>query len=461
MAGQALVMLVFLPHAGAFLRCGAARGQTNRHRCLINAVNCPPLGHSIHWQDLAAARMKILERYIFRTAVSAFLLCLIALTAVIWITSALKELDLVTGKGQSILMFLYFTLLSIPALVMIIAPLALFIAIIYTLNKFNGDSELIVMNAAGVPPWRIIRPFLILTTAVALLVGLITIKVMPDSFRELRNLVAKIRADVVTQFVQEGKFITLDQGITFHYREKGPGGTLRGIMFQDRRNPNIVTTYLAERGRMVEAEERPYFILEKGSLQRQNKTRSEAALVYFERYALDMDQLSENKGPIGYKPRERSTLELMSPDTSDAYVREQIGRFRSELHERFSQPLYAFATLAIGFAALGSARTTRQGRGTAMAAAGLGMLGLRVAGFWASSMAVRSAAGVVLMYLVPILFVVLAGLYSWWTQVRPAILVRAVSWIDGMAQRAPVLVRVRQFDPQQALSQLILRHRRS
>jgi lipopolysaccharide export system permease protein len=103
--------------------------------------------------------------------------------------------------------------------------------------------------------------------------------------------------------------------------------------------------------------------------------------------------LSEGKGPIGYKPRERTTLELMNPDTSDAYVREQIGRFRSELHERFSQPLYAFATLAIGFAALGSARTTRQGRGTAMAAAGLGMLGLRVAGFWASSMAVRSGRG--------------------------------------------------------------------
>jgi len=39
--------------------------------------------------------MRILERYIFRTAMSAFLLCLIALTGVIWITSALRELDLV------------------------------------------------------------------------------------------------------------------------------------------------------------------------------------------------------------------------------------------------------------------------------------------------------------------------------------------------------------------------------
>lgn len=404
--------------------------------------------------------MSILERYILRTAVSAFLLCLIALTAVIWITSALRELDLVTGKGQSILMFLYFTLLSIPALVMIIAPLALFIAILYTLNKLNGDSELIVMNAAGIPPLRILRPFLWLTVAVSLLVAAITIKIMPDSFRELRNMLAKIRADVVTQFVQEGKFVTLDAGITFHYREKGPNGTLLGIMFQDRRNINLVTTYLAERGRMVEVDDTPYFILEKGSLQRQNKLRTESALVYFERYALDMDQIAEGKGPIGYKPRERTTLELLNPDMKDEYVRAFIGRFRSELHERFSQPLYAFATLAIAFAALGSARTTRQGRGSAMAAAGIGMLALRVAGFWASSLAVRTSGGVYAMYLVPLLATVAAGLYSWWSQVRPPVLVRLVARVQALVAHSGLMPRLRALSLPPTVAGLVARVRR-
>ena len=397
--------------------------------------------------------MHILERYIFRTALSSFLLCLFALTAVIWVTSALRELDLVTGKGQSILMFLYFTMLSIPALVMIIAPLALFISIIYSLNKLNGDSELIVMNAAGVPPLRILRPFLILTILVSVLVGAITIKIMPDSFRELRNLLIKIRTDVITQFVQEGKFVTLDQGITFHYREKGPNGTLRGIMFQDRRNLNMVSTYLAERGRMVEVDDTPYFILEKGSLQRQDKARTESALVYFERYALDMDQLSDGKGQISYKPRERTTGELLNLDMQDGHVRTQFGRFRAELHERFSQPLYAFATLAIGFAALGSARTTRQGRGSAMAAAGISMLVLRIAGFWASSVAVRSATGVYVMYLVPLLACTVAGLYSWWTQARPRVLVLLVEGAGRIWQQSGLAARLGTLDVPAMLAQ--------
>ena len=96
--------------------------------------------------------MTILDRYIFKTVAIAFLATLLSLTAVIWITQALREFDLLTAKRQTILTFLTVTSLSIPALITIIAPVAVFIATIYALNKLNGDSELIVMSAAGMPP---------------------------------------------------------------------------------------------------------------------------------------------------------------------------------------------------------------------------------------------------------------------------------------------------------------------
>lgn len=399
--------------------------------------------------------MRILERYIFRTALSAFLLCLIALTAVIWMTSALRELDLVTGKGQTIFMFLYLTMLSIPALIMVIAPLALFLSIMYTLNKLNGDSELIVMSAAGVPPARILRPFLYLTVLATVLVGSITLYVMPQSFRELRNLVAKIRADVVTQFVQEGKFISIDQGVTFHYREKAPNGTMRGIMFHDRRDSKLATTYLAERGRVLEMDNSTYFILEKGSFQRQDQARKESAIVYFDRYAIDLDQLTPGDGKIIYKPREWSTAELLTADPKDPGIAWGYGRYRAELHERFSQPLYAFATLAIAFAALGSARTTRQGRGVAIAGAAVSMLVLRILGFSASSLAVRNSLGVVLMYAFPLFATVIAAGYGWWSQTRPAMLAGIAGALGKLCDRSGLT----RFDPVGVLRMLTLRVR--
>ena len=51
-----------------------------------------------------------------------------------------------------------------PALVLVIAPAALFIAVLYALNKLNSDSELIVMSAAGALALsRLMRPFAIKT----------------------------------------------------------------------------------------------------------------------------------------------------------------------------------------------------------------------------------------------------------------------------------------------------------
>ena len=89
------------------------------------------------------------RRYIFRTTLASFALVLVSLTGVIWITQALRGIDLMTSQGQTIITFLGITSLVILALVLVIAPIALMIAISHTLNKLATDSEIIVMNAAG------------------------------------------------------------------------------------------------------------------------------------------------------------------------------------------------------------------------------------------------------------------------------------------------------------------------
>jgi lipopolysaccharide export system permease protein len=110
--------------------------------------------------------MGSIGRYIFRTTLGAFLVVLISVTTLMWITQALRDIDLMTNEGQGLLTFVALTALIIPLLVMIIAPIAFMVAMAYTLNKLATDSELIVMNAAGMPPWHLFRPFL----AVAVLV---------------------------------------------------------------------------------------------------------------------------------------------------------------------------------------------------------------------------------------------------------------------------------------------------
>lgn len=352
--------------------------------------------------------MTLLERYILKIAFSAFVACLLALTGVIWITQALRELDLLTGKGQTIFIFLTMTGLSLPALVNVISPVALFLATLYALNKLNSDSELIVMSAAGMRPARLLRPFLVLALFVSFVVGMITVYLMPASFQEMRNLVTKIRADFVATMAKEGQFITLDNGITFHYRERS-GDALLGIFMEDQREKDKAIVYLAERGQTVENNGQAYLVLEKGSVQRKEPNSRDSSIVAFERYAVDLSAFNqEGSGELIYKPRERSTTQLLYPDKNEFLYQIQGGRFRAELHERLSAWLYPLAMMAIAFAALGDPRTTRQGRGLAIAAAVVAVVVLRIAGFAASSAAVRSQAAVAIVYAVPLLAIVVS-----------------------------------------------------
>src|SRR6185503_11215432 len=99
------------------------------------------------------SRMGSISRYIFRTTFGAFLVVLVSLTLLIWVTQALRDVDIMTNQGQTVLVFIGITGLIIPLLVLVIAPIALLIAVAHTLNKMSTDSEIIVMNAAGMSPW--------------------------------------------------------------------------------------------------------------------------------------------------------------------------------------------------------------------------------------------------------------------------------------------------------------------
>ena len=356
--------------------------------------------------------MSLVEAYIFRTAFVAFLAGLGTLTGIIWISQSLHEFDLMTTQGQTLLTFLAVTGLTIPSLVAVIAPVALFVGVVYALNKLNGDSELVVMSAAGLSPARLLRPIAVLSLIVFLFTATMSLWAMPWTFRELRTLITKVRADFITRIVNAGQFVTLDAGFVFHYRERGPNGALLGIFMQDRRDPDMISTYIAETGETVGSGGQSYLVLEKGSVQRQSKGDRDPVIVVFQRYALDLSQFAGNGANAPLKPRERSTRELLTLNPADPYVVKNAGGFRAELHDRFVSPLYAAMFGMIGFAALGQPRTTRQGRGTAIAAAVLIVLVLRICGFGASALLAKHVWAIGLDYAVPFLGLFGAVLYA-------------------------------------------------
>jgi lipopolysaccharide export system permease protein len=355
--------------------------------------------------------MGSLERYIFRQALVAFVAGLFILTLVVWITQVLRQLDLVTNSGQTIALFFLMTSLGVPVLLALIAPIALFIAVMQTLNKLNGDSELIVMAAAGVSPVRLARPLLVLTAMVMVLVGSLSLWLTPSSIRHFRLLLTQVQANLLTAIVRPGQFTQADRGLTFHIRDRAPGGVLLGIVVSDTRDNAVHMTYVAERGVISEQPQGTFFVLENGNLQRREMKDGNTSIVVFERYAFDLSQLTQAAETI-YRPSERYTSELMNPNPADPMLERWQGRFRQELHDRFAAPLYPLAMMCIAFAMLGHARTTRQSRGTAIAGAIAAMAAVRGLGFAVSGMVAARPAAVPLVYLIPLATIVLFGAIS-------------------------------------------------
>ena len=357
--------------------------------------------------------MRLVERYIFRTGLGAFLAMVVALTAIIWITQALRQFDLLTTKGQTLVLFLTLTGLIIPSLVTIIAPVALFLAVIYTLNKLNGDSELIVMTASGATVWYFARPLLVLATIVSIGVLFFNLYVLPWSARALNEMFTQLRTDLIGQVLQPGKFSNPEPGLIFHIRDRDSRtGRILGLVMHDTREEGQVATYLAERGHIVKQGSDAFLIMNDGHIIRQNKDNPVPQIILFESYIVDLVRFKPKEaGAELPRPRERYIADLMNPSEKDlALPPVWISKIRSELHDRLSAPIYPFVFVMIVIAAVGVAQTTRQNRAKNLMAAFALAAGLRIAGFGAINVAGASANGPVMVYVIPLAALVVATL---------------------------------------------------
>ena len=343
--------------------------------------------------------MGSISRYIFRTTFGAFTIVLVSLTAVIWVTQALRDFDIMTSQGQTILVFIGITGLIIPLLVLVIAPIALLIVVAHVLNKLCSDSEIIVMNAAGMSPWRLFRAFLNVAIVVSLIVGIIGAYFAPKGLRMLRDWITEVRTNVVTTVLQPGRFLELQPGVTIRLRERRPNGDLYGIFVDDQRNPKERATVFAERGELVDRDGATFLVMQNGVAQRQEANQRDPTMVRFDRYAFDLSQFSSGAQAVKYSIRERYLWQLVFPDPKDPLFVEQPGQFRAELHDRLIAPLYPLAFVVIAFAYLGAPRTTRQSRNMSLLGAITGVGLLRLAGFASTVLGVNAPWMLSLQYI--------------------------------------------------------------
>ncbi len=374
--------------------------------------------------------MKLIERYIFRRVLAGFLLSFIALSVMVWLATALDQFNLVTEKGQSIALFLSVTLLLLPALVVVICPVALMVGVVYGLNTLNNDSELVVINASGASQWTILRPILAVGLLVTAAMASATLYFSPLALRTWDHIVTDMRSSIISSVLRSGTFMTITDGLTFHIRDRSADGTLEGIFMFDDREPDASLTYLAQKGNIVDGPLGQFLTMNNGTIQRRSKKDNTISIVDFTSYAIDLSNFSSPAQTPDVRPNERTTSYVIHPDPQDRYFQQYPGKFRAELVDRLTTPLYALVFALVPLVFLAQAGTTRQSRAVSISAALWITIGLRAIGFFMPGKVEESAGYVPVMLGVPLLTAILCvGLILLAVQPRPP------EWLVGISEK--------------------------
>lgn len=145
--------------------------------------------------------MSILDRYIARTIVSGTLMTLLVLGSLLAFVDFVSEIGNV-GKGQyTVLNAATYVLLSLPKRLYELFPTAVLLGSLLSLGTLASNSELIVVQAAGISIMRIVRAVLQAGLIVVIMVALIGELVVPDSERKAQT----IRAVALKQNISLGQ----------------------------------------------------------------------------------------------------------------------------------------------------------------------------------------------------------------------------------------------------------------
>ncbi len=371
--------------------------------------------------------MPVFERYVFRRIAIAFGGSLGVLVCIIWLIEFLQRLDVVTTSGQSIWMFLIMTVLALPAVIQIIAPIAFMIGLLMALSELHSDSELTAITASGAPRRTILRPIGLAASMLTLFLYLSHLLVTPLSTSGLRELVYRVRADLVSSAVQDGGFRSLEGGkVTLHIRERVADGSFAGIFVSDSRKDNESVQYVAARGALLERERGAFLVLANGNIIREQANNGSVNVVAFDTYAIDLSQFTQAAVSSSQSPKEMTTRGLLEKIMVAEDNPGKTISLNRELHERFSAPLYPLAFAVIIAAFVGRARANRNDIRLAIASGAGLCMALRAAGFFALAVSDASTIAWTIFYAVPIagFFVGLIGL---WLNIRvhmPAVVIR-------------------------------------
>ncbi|MFO1139486.1 MAG: LPS export ABC transporter permease LptF [Paracoccus sp. (in: a-proteobacteria)] len=365
--------------------------------------------------------MPRIDRYILSQFLTLFGFFALVLVSVYWINRAVSLFEQLISDGQTALVVLEFTALTLPLVISVVLPIAAFAASAYGANRLSAESELVVMQAAGMSPWRLARPVLVFGILVALMVAMLVHSLVPLARARLADRQAEIAQNVTAQFLRAGSFQYPVKGVTLYIRDIKDDGRLVDFFLEDGRDPNEDITYTATEALVVRTADGPRLVLMQGMVQSLSRAggRQSLAVTRFSELAYDLATLINPEASRKRDLRTYSTRQLLQPD---AALLEATGATpaaaRAEAHERLAKPFQAPVAAMLGFATLLIGSYSRFGVWRQVIWAVVALIGVQFLQTAAESQVARDPDQWPLIYVSPLVGAGV-GVFLLWLAARP------------------------------------------
>jgi lipopolysaccharide export system permease protein len=294
-----------------------------------------------------------LDRYILSQLTGPFAIFALILIGIYWVARAIGLFDQLIGDGQSVGVFLEITVLFLPQIVAIVLPVVSFAAAVYVSNRLHSDSEMVVLQSSGVPPFRLMRPFIIFGFLVALMAAALSHYLQPLSQQMMQQRQAELTQDMATRLIVGGKFLHPSDNVTFFVGEVSEDGSLVDIFLHDQRTQGRDVTYTAHKAVLFRNAQDARLVMFDGLIQTFDKKELLLTKIQFDEFVFDIGTLTGNTEERKDRITEYSTFEALWP-TDEMLRNSGISEVEFVLtaHKRIEQPIQSCVYPLIGMVVL-------------------------------------------------------------------------------------------------------------
>ncbi len=356
--------------------------------------------------------MSRFDGYFLRQLLVLFGFFTLVLVGVFWITRSVSLFDRVISGGQSAMVFLEFTALTLPTLIRTVMPMAVFAAAVYATNRLSRESEMTVMLATGSSPWRLARAVLMFGLSAGLMMAVISVFLRPASVDQLEQRQDEVAGDVTAQLLNEGEFLHPADGVTVYIGGIDLDGTLREVFVSDRRDDINPVSYSSTTAYLVNQASGIHLVMLDGVALRFDEAGNTLSSTLFEDASYDISELTQNS-EMGHRSLEAiPTVELIW-DREAVAVKDDhsVGHLIDELHQRFSWIAICIAVALVGYSTLMLGSFSRFGLWPQILAAFTILVLLEGVRGFVSPLVIENPRLWILLYLPAVLGVALSGVF--------------------------------------------------